>query len=273
MKQLICLTLFLVSTLLVAQENQEPTLMAKVKYGDQITDVKFMLKYPFDEHRRYGNLKDIQKNFITHITAKHDNKNILNVSTSYYFTRDLLIKYKLKNIKQVDFAKYTFSDNFDTKKEFIVNMQQESITKTLGKVINSQKTDSFNFRKLKPKIWKDISVDEAIFELYGHVNKPLIDKITISGPEKTSCNKMQIHISSNVDLESFVVLNNKRTNPTIAIFTLPKSAIVDFKFNINLLISCTDYSIIVVGKDRNGNFYKTSPKGRIACGDACGGGG
>ena len=37
--------------------------------------------------------------------------------------------------------------------------------------------------------------------------------------------------------------------------------------------TCIDYSIVVVGKDSKGNFYKSSEKARVACADGCGGGG
>ena len=74
-------------------------LKAKVK-GDYI-QVKAMLKHPmltYDQAKKKGK----EANFITHVTGKANDKVVFDLSSSQFFSKNPLIKFKFKGAKKGD---------------------------------------------------------------------------------------------------------------------------------------------------------------------------
>lgn len=267
MKQVIFFNFLLLPILLLATNSQERDIKAKVNFENNINNIKFMIQPPVS-HKRH------EKNDIYHITARYTDKIILDISASNHLNNTLLIKHKLKNINLSNSIKYIITDNQANKQEFLIKTKTSGFQKPkLTKATSIEKPYAADYRKLKPKVWKAMSVQKAIIELYGDVKEPIPNKIKLLGPETTYCHiNIPIHILSDIDLESFAIFNDKTAYPTVAIFSIPTDSIIDFKFKINMKY-CTKYSLVVIGKDRYGNFYKTTTNGQTACADGCGGGG
>ncbi len=74
-------------------------LKAKVK-GDYV-QVKAMLKHPmltYDQAKKKGK----EANFITHVTGKANDKVVFDLSSSQFFSKNPLIKFKFKGAKKGD---------------------------------------------------------------------------------------------------------------------------------------------------------------------------
>lgn len=275
MKQIILFNFLLFPIILLATENPEQYIKTQISSNNNITTVKFLIRHPMIGDERYNNQRHLEENYITHITARNNDKIILDISTSSYLKTNPVLQHKFMGIKKSKILKYIITDNKEHKNEYTIDTNKSRSKATSSKVATSFKKGTIvNYRRLKPKVWEALNIEEAIAELYGMIKNPIKDKINISGPESTYCyENIPIHISSDIDLESLAIFNDKIERPAIAIFSIPNNSIIDFNFGIKMFKTCTDYSIVVIGKDRNGNVYKTSTKGRIACADACGGGG
>lgn len=275
MKQIILFNFLLFPLLLLATENPEQYIKTKIRTNDNITTIKFLIMHPMIGDERYNNQRDLEENYITHITARNSDKIILDISTSSYLKTNPVLQHKFMGIKQSKILKYIITDNKEHKNEYTIDTNKSRSRTTSSKVPTSfTKGTVVNYRRLKPKVWEALNIEEAITELYGIIKNPIKDKINLSGPESTYCDEnIPIHISSDIDLESLAIFNDKIEHPAIAIFSIPNNSIIDFNFGIKMFKTCTDYSVVAIGKDRNGNVYKTSTKGRIACADGCGGGG
>ncbi len=277
MKPFIFIFFLIVPALLMASENREQYMKVKTNWDNNITTIKFMIKNSMIGDERYNYQKGLEEDYISHVTAIDidNHKKILDISTSSYMKENLIFQFKLVDVNRSKNIKYIFTDNKTRTKEFFVNTNKRRSRPVVSKDTTSpSKENVINYRKLKSKTFKSEKIDEAIKELYGVVDKPIEGKIKLSKLDTIFCEEnIPIHISSDINLESLAVFNSKNKHPAIAVFTISESSIVDFKFSVQMFKTCTDYSIVVIGKDRHGNFYKTSNKGRIACADGCGGGG
>lgn len=264
--------------LLLATPNETNYLKLKTTWDNNITYLKFMLKSPMIGEERYNYQKGMEENYISHISVidiKKDKK-ILDVSTSSYMRENLIIKFKYIDIERSENIKFIITDNKGSQNNYNANTNKgksQYLTPSKATALYD-KVETINYRKQNPQIFKSKNIDEAIKALYGTVKEPIENKIKLSLKEHNYCHELiPIHISSDVDLESFAIFNNQNKYPTIAVFSLDKVKMIDLKFNVRMFKACTDYSIIIVGKDSMGNIYITSEKARVACADGCGGGG
>lgn len=274
MKQYLIIIL-LTPVLLLAATNKELYIKAKIESKDRIVKAKILIKHPMIGYEYYGDRRNPEENFISHITAMDTNKIIFDMSTSSYLRKNPGIEHEFNDMNRSNTIKYIIIDNKGNEQEFSFDIKRNNTITDLSKTTTSLKKDTaIDYKKLKPKVWKALTTKEAVTELYGLIKKPITNKIMLSGPESGYCEEnIPIHISSDVDLESFAIFTDAIEHPAIAIFSIPNKSIVNFKLNVKIFKVCTDYSIIVVGKDRDGNIYRTSANGRIACADSCGGGG
>jgi len=82
-------------------------LKAKVK-GDYV-QVKAMMKHPmltYDQAKKKGK----EANFITHVTGKANDKVVFDLSSSQFFSKNPLIKFKFKGAKKGDKFELTWVD-------------------------------------------------------------------------------------------------------------------------------------------------------------------
>jgi len=271
------LVIFLLFPILIfATDTKYLYMKSKASSDNKVVKVKFGIKSPMLGYEYYGKRRNLEENFISHITAKVENRIVLDMSTGPYLREDPVIKYKFKDVSHSNKIDYIITDNKGYQKEYSFDIKRNNLTQIqlTKKMIPSQKDSITDYRKLKPKAWASLTIEEAVTELYGLVKNPIEDKVSLSGPEKNFCDRdIPIHISSDVDLESLAIFTDKIEQPTVAVFSISSISIIDISLSIKMYKSCTDYSVLVIGKDRDGKFYKTSTKGRIACADGCGGGG
>ena len=277
MKVTLLMTLLIFPLLLMATETREQYMKVKIKWDNNITTLKSLVKNPMIGDERWNYQKDFEEDYISHITAIDidNHKKILDISTSSYMKENLIFQFKLTDVNKSKNIKYIFTDNRGHEKVYFINTnKRRSRSFASKKTTLSSKENIINYRQRKSKVFESKEINEAIKELYPDMGKPIKEKIKLSKLDTSFCEEnIPIHISSDIDLESLAVFNNQNKHPAIAIFTIRENSIIDFKFSAQMFKTCTDYSIIVVGKDRSGNFYRTSRKGRIACADGCGGGG
>ena len=271
MKKTILLALLLFPILLFSITSQDRYFKAKLSSNNKLDSVRFRIRNPMIGDERYSNQRNLEESYITHITARNEHGLLLDISTSSYLREYPIIEYQLRKSDQSKPITYTITDNSGHKKSYAVDFKQNKITK---QKVSSLEKPFIDYRKLKSKLWSKLSVEEAISELYGVVKDPIEGRISLTGPEETFCEqRIPVNISSEIDLESVAIFTDKTEKPTLAVFSISEGNIINYKIYIKIYHTCTDYTIYVIGKDRNGQYYKESSKGWIACGDSCGGGG
>jgi len=267
--------MLLLPVLLLATPNDK--LKLQITHDNNITYLKFRAKSPMIGEERYNNQKGLEKDFISDVSIidTQRDKKILDISTSSYFTHPM-VKFKYIDMHRPKDIKLIIANNKGTQNHYnaTTNKRKSQYLTPFKTTVSHAKVKKTNYRKQHSHVFKSRSINEAINTLYGTVKDPIENKIKLSLQEHNYCDELiPINISSDVNLESFAIFNDKNRYPTIAIFSLDKTKMINLKFNARMFKSCTDYSIVVVGKDNLGNFYKASKKARIACADGCGGGG
>ncbi len=256
----------LIPIVIFAQDNAYLDMKAKANSDGTIVKVKFKLNNPmitFYAAKHHG----IEANFISHITATVDNEIVLDMSISSYLPRDPFIKYKFKDINQASSIKYTLTDNKDRKKEHSFAIQRKEKISLEQKKIKHSNSSVIDFRKTNPLAWKATNLNEAIKELYGSVEKPIKGEINLT-VERTEC-YFPVEISSKANLESLALfIDTGKLALPLAVFSISPFSIIDYKILLKRPVE--DYTLVVIGKDRDGKFYKVTKKGHLhSTGDAC----
>ncbi len=264
--------------LLLATPNDKDKIKFKITHDDKITYIKLGMKSPMIGEERYNNQKGLEKDFISHISIidKQKDMKILDISTSSYLSQYPMVKFKYINMNKPEDIKLIIVNNKGTQNHYnaTANKRKNQYLTPFKTIISRAKVKKTNYRKQHSEVFKSRSINEAINTLYGTVKDPIENIIKLSLQEHNFCDELiPINISSDVNLKSFVIFNDKNRYPTIAVFSLDDTKMTNLKFNSRMFKTCTDYSIVVVGKDNKGNFYKASKKARVACADGCGGGG
>lgn len=273
--------MLLLSNSVLAKEGNKPRVRAKIYSNNKTVEAKFMIKSPMigqEYYEYYSRKHNLQEDFISHITVKYGSKIILDISTSPYVSKNPVIEHKFKDNNLSKSVEYFITDNKGrwSQSSFVIhdNKRHHHSAKTSNRTKTFLPDTIVDYKKLKPKAWGLLSVEKAIFELYGVVKNPIKNKINLSSIQHHYCEqRIPVHIKSDIDLESFAIFSDQIEKPTIAVFSISKDSLIDIKIRVKIYKVCQNHTIIVVAKDRNGNFYKTSSKGQIACGDNCGGGG
>lgn len=128
------------------------------------------------------------------------------------------------------------------------------------------KLSAVNFRETKPKIWSSTKVDESIKELFG-TNEAVEGSIELKAPDIAE-NGAVIPVSFKTDLKADTIAVFQDANPesTVAVFTIPKLAIIDYAIRIKLAKTGT---VTVVAKAGD-KLYKVSKLVKVTIG-GCGG--
>jgi len=260
--------LLLTPILVVAEENRNFIMLGKARSDGEIVKAKGLFKSLMIGHQQAIS-HNREESFISHITAKIKNKIILDVSTSPSLGSNPKIKYKFKDIGHPKSIEYIITDNKSNTKELSFDIKRKcSIKSKKEKVEYLNNYQSVNFRKTNPKAWKARTYKEAVNELYGLIESPIKNKINIESPDSIVCPDFYVSISSNEDLESIAIFVLELSHPTIAVFSIPPNSIIDYQ--IKTQVKYPKYSYIVIGKGRNGKFYKTMKTGKVErFSDAC----
>jgi hypothetical protein len=239
---------------------------AKASSDGTIVKAKFVLKNPMITLEQAKHSK-IEANFISHVTATVENNIVLDISTSPYLSRNPIIKYKFKDLNQSNDINYILTDNKGKQKEHFSEITREYNLPREKKQLRYLNTSVVNFRETNPLAWKAKSSQEAIKALYGSVENPIKNKINLIMPEDTDsvesdCGlSIPVKISSNIDLESLAIFIDKIEGSTLAVFSISPFSIIDYELRVK--IGGKQYTLIVIGKDRDGKFYKVTNKGRL----------
>ena len=260
------LLFLLIPIIVFAQDNANLDMRAKANSDGAIVNAKFELKnqmISFRTARHHG----IEADFISHITAIVENKIVLDMSISPYLRRSPVIKYKFKDIHQASSIKYTITDIQDRQKEHVFEIKRNQKTLLEQKGIKYSDSIIIDFRKTNPLAWNATNINKAIKELYGSVENPIKSKVNLFLPE-SECS-FPIEISSNIDLESLaVIIETGGIVSPLAVFSISPYSIIDYK--VNARRPYKDYTLVVIGKDREGKFYKETKKGYLhGTGDSC----
>lgn len=263
------LIVFVMSMQLIGAQDK-PDIEIKAKQNNEIVTVA-LIKSPM--YAREESKKRAQKPaFITHISAEMNKETVFEVRTSANIAKYPRFKFKYKNISNADKLEVLITNNesLQRKKEFQIGEQSEITDARVFSETRLLKTDN---TKINPKVFEATTVNQAIQELYGSVINPIEEKINIEMPKVTANSRaIPIKISSDVDLESMAVFADKIHDSTIAVFSIPHVAIIDYDIMIKVIEpNVYSYSITVIGKGRDGKFYKTVKKGEIYySGEGCG---
>lgn len=260
----------LIPIVLFSQINNDIYMKGKAKADGTTIAAKLLVKTPM--------LKD---DFITHITAKVNSDRVLDIRTSPFLYKNPVIKYKFKNTRKANLINYTLTRNDNETKEFLFNINRNSNTQIEQITTPKIKSKVLIHNNYKP--WKAVTIEDGIQEVYGDIEKPITDKIKISDGKYSidfdyllaGCGYSTLHITSEVDLESFAIFTDMLPRSTIAKFEISKHNIIDYELKIkegkiskndkNQFIN--DFIIVVIGKDRNGKFYKETKKGKMLLND------
>lgn len=262
------LILLLISTAIWANDETDVELIAK--QINDIVEIKAYIKSPM-RGKKEAEERSKKPDFITHVSAEVNKQIVFEVFTCANIPKNPIFRFKFKNIANADKMDLliTTNEGHQRKGEFSIpetlkTIRHRSLLKTL-----LLKTDT---TKINSKVFEATTVDKAIAELYGSVVNPIEGKIKIVIPEMTPTAVVPINISSDIDLESLAVFSDKLEEPAIAIFSI--SPLVTIDYDLKTIVRDWDikrHSIIVIGKGRDGKFYKTVKEGGIFHnGESCG---
>ena len=263
----------LIPVVISAQGNSDLDIKAKANSDGTIVKAKFILKNPMITLEQAKHSK-IEVNFISHVTATVENNIVLDISTSPYLSRNPIIKYKFKDLNQSNDINYILTDNKGKQKEHFSEIKRKHNLSREKKQLRHSNTSVVNFRKTNPLAWTASNSKEAIKELYGLVENPIKNKINLlmpedSNPRESDCGlKVPVKFSSKIDLESLAIFIDNIEGSTVAVISIPPFSIIDYELRVK--IRGEQYTLIIIGKDREGRFYKATHKGHLPSSyDAC----
>ena len=270
------LLFLLIPIIISAQDNSYLDMKAKAKSDGKVVSAKLQLQSPminFEVAKRHN----VEANFISHLTAIVENHIVLDMDMlkTQFLHPKPVIKYKFKDINRTNAIRYIVTDNKGETKEHVFEIKREHKLKENEKQFKDSKTSVVNLKKTNPLIWEAKNNKEAIKELYGLIENPIMNKINLIMPKRVDCDwSIPIEISSDVDLESLALFIDIDTyadtieSSIVTIFSISPFSIIDYKLNITM--RGKQYTLIAIGKDKNGKFYKVINKGDLPkTSDAC----
>jgi len=260
---------------------REVLIRAKAKMSDKATTVKLMMKSPM-VHSGFSILRsdpcgygtppvtkfEGESNYIVHLSASVNGMSVLQMYTSPNISQNPILNFRFRNIEHADEIKIIAFNNKGVRQEATFPIRRAKETSNeFFKASYNEKSE-----KINTKAFSATSVADAIKAVYPHFKYPIEGKITIGLPEVSSnSGAIPVTITSDIDLESVAIFSDATPYPTVAIFANPLSGFIDYRFKIKIYdLTRGVYKITVVGKDRNGKFYKTVMQAKYALGDCCG---
>jgi len=280
MKLLLIFLLF-ISLEAIAKDNR--WMNAKSKMSDETTLTKAIFKSP-QENNEYQQIKysdpcgvgirtiTVEGNlsrYITHVTARVNDYTVLDMYTGPSMSKHPIIKFLYKNIKDADTIKFSALDNkgLQRKAAFPIKKPESVAAKFVSPPLPQKKAAAINMEAFKAD-----SVPMAIKTLYPQFKNPVEGKIEIGLPGVASnTDIIPVSVSSNIDLESIAVLSENTQTPVIAVFS-NHFGVIDYTFKIRVYPTglSGQFTITVIGRGRDGMFYKAVKSAQYAFGDCCG---
>ena len=249
MNRYILIFFFIVTYLYSSGDNSQIKL--KVKHKKNITEVKLLVKSQM-RGIEISKLR-IEPDYITNLDVKLNNTSIFNIDNSFYIASNPLFIFKYKSTEKKDLLEIFITNNkgIVTKSSTIIEEKQ---LKYIPLSVESKELNK-ETNILKHQIWKAQTTEDAIESLYGKINIINTDKITLRFPEEANGASVPINIKSTLDLESIAIFSDGNLRSTIALITIPPNGIIDYRINVKLTEPGL-FNLTVIGKGKNGNFYK-----------------
>lgn len=268
----------LIQNILLANEVEHYSLNVKAFSKDGLVKTRLMPLNPTSERKKANIQKyeEIKKgralkkeaNLISHISAKVENEIVFDMSFNPLYLSSTV--YKFRDISKGTNVQYIITDNKENSKklDFKFNRRNEQKIPPSEPISNS-KNSVIKFRKTKPNIWRSNNIQHAITELYGSNIDIIEDEINLKIPKNVVCNhQIGISISSNMDLESFAIFVDKVPGITLAVFSCSRFSVIDYKLGLSLYngrpLNGKKYTVTIVGKSRDGKFYKATSNGFLS---------
>ncbi len=262
----------LLPIVIFAQDNTYLDMKAKASSDGKIVTAKLKLQSPMI-NLEVARKHNVEANFVSHLTAVVEGQTVLDIdlSKSLFLRPKPVMKYKFKDVNQADTIKYIIVNNKGETKEHLFEIKREHKCQEAKKEYKDVKTSVATSRKTNPLVWEAKNSSEAIKELYGTMENPIKNRINVTMPKTIDCDwAIPVHITSDVDLESLALFIDVDTieSSTLAIFSISPFSIIDYKLNVTM--RGKQYTLTAIGKDRDGNFYKTTNTGSLPItSDAC----
>jgi len=244
--------------------EEELKIKVKVRNKNDSTRVKALIRSDMkkDNHSytSFGNTKEFNyySEFITHIE-------------SFFGTTKVLDMYTSPNLSQYQVLNFNLNKDFKKKNIKFIVTNNKNLKRTFFK--NKQKNESnvINTNKKFEAVFNAKSQDEAIEKMYGIINEFKEGNITIQSP-KVAANgqSVPLGIISNIEAESILVLTDSTWYPVVfAIVSTPYNKI-DYRLKLNLNYKeVWKYKIVVIIKDKKGNYYKAEKKSDVVHYTSC----
>jgi len=262
--------------IIFAQDSSYLDMKAKAKSDGKVVSAKLKLQSPMINFK-VAKRHNLEANFISHLTAVVDNHVVLDMDMlkTQFLHPKPVIKYKFKDIHQANAVRYIVTNNNGEKKEHVFEIKREFKLEEDKKTFKDSILPINNIRETNQLAWEAENSKEAIKELYGLIENPIMNKINLIMPKRIDCDwSIPITISSDVDLESLALFIDIDTyadtteGSPVVIFSISPFSIIDYKLNITM--RGKQYTLIAIGKDRNGKFYQVINKGDLPkTSDAC----
>lgn len=268
----------LIQNILLANEVEHHSLIVKAFSKDGLVKTRLMPLNPTSERKKAniqkyeeikkGRVLKKEANLISHISAKVENEIVFDMSFNPLYLYSTV--YKFRDIYKGTNVQYIITDNEKNKKKLDFKFNRRNEQKIpLSEPIPNSKNSVIKFRKTKPKIWRSNNIQQAITELYGSNIDIIEDKINLKIPKNVVCNhQIVISISSNMDLESLAIFVDKVPGITLAAFSFSRFSVIDYKLGLSLYngrpLNGKKYTVTIVGKSRDGKFYKATSKGFLS---------
>jgi predicted secreted protein len=240
----------------------------KAKQNKDLVNVKILIKSPMRgiEQAKKGK---IEQDYINHISASVGNRIVYDTSLSAYIYQNPIIKFNYKYKNGGDILNIIATNNKGKK----FYQDKKIKIRPTPKPQDNKKTVQISFldyRNIKPNLWQEQTIDEALRELYGHTES-INGKIEICSTPEGPYHKVTINIKSKVLLESLLVLTDANPRPVVAVFNTPTDTHINYEMDI-LMLKSGYGNIIIIGKGVDGVLYKTSHNVNVWSASCDGGG-
>jgi len=122
---------------------------------------------------------------------------------------------------------------------------------------------ALDFRKEKPDTWTAKDQVDAIDKLYGDIN-PIEKEVELNTPSiANNGGSIPVNFKTDIPAKTVAVFQDVNPESTVAVYSIPENAVVDYLIKIKMKRSGT-ITVIVEGKD--GKFYKASKSLEVALG-------
>lgn len=229
------------------------TMKIKSKQKGDMLNVKYMVgnrMLTADQAQKKG----VAVDYIEHATLRVGERIVSDMSSSFYLSKNPIMKVKVKNYETDKKLILTITDNRGNKKSQSIKIKGKS---TLNMEKHAMETGEVrDYRKSHPSLWQAKTVTDAAEILYGDVKYNEGDfEITI--PKLVSNGgAIPIDIKSDRELESLAILTNGNPHSAIAVFSVPNGV----KANYSLKFKVKNYKdlyVVIIAKGRDGKYYKS----------------